>query len=453
MRYLDTGDRDPSNSLGHWLNTVLADDITEIRIQTGFFSLDGIAPLIDTLERAREGRLTVKILIGSNDMSTLRDDVSLLADIVGIPREMAHLGIVSFSGGYFHPKTYHFTRADGSQIAFVGSANLSVSGLALHVEAGVALDTWDGDNPHQLEQIASAIDSWFTEARTGLTIITGQGTLDELVESGVLALTPPPRQNINTGGATGGRRDPRPRLSQMIPLPAVNLQRRERAQRTAAVQPLNIAVQRLTSVPRDGFPPYLLFEPNAIGPTENASAITGATLPGDAAGLVVQLNRDSARHFMGGTGTANISIPVPTVSTLRFGTRGRHNRPAGLFNLHLRYVGDDVFFDGGISKTSLMAYGFAEGETGHGDIRIVVPAAARRLGEVVEEAGHSSPTAGDLAILEWPTLQDPAFRITFVETDSQLCMQVNQIYRTAEAAGELVGRGACWLPPGISPQW
>lgn len=47
MRYLDTGGRNPQECLGDWLTKTLQDQgITEIRLQTGYFSLDGASLLV-----------------------------------------------------------------------------------------------------------------------------------------------------------------------------------------------------------------------------------------------------------------------------------------------------------------------------------------------------------------------------------------------------------------------
>jgi hypothetical protein len=220
LKYLDSGSRNPAHSLASWLDSILNDGVAELRFQTGFFSLDGIGLLVPTLEQCKQNNLITKVLIGSNEASTLKDDVLGLIEALGIPRDGAQLGIVSFSGAFFHPKTYHIKRPDGSQAAFVGSANLTASGLALHVEAGIALDTRDGDVPHHLSQIATAIDSWFSEQRAGMTLIAGLQVVDELVESGILALLRPPRPSVNDkNGATDKKS--RPRLKSLFQLPKV----------------------------------------------------------------------------------------------------------------------------------------------------------------------------------------------------------------------------------------
>lgn len=463
MRYLDTGGRDPAHTLASWLEEAVRDEVAEIRLQTGFFSLDGVGLLLPTLQECRANDRPTRLLIGSNDAGTLRDDVTALVDLVGIPRDQAKLGIVSFAGAYFHPKTYHVRRMDGSQAAFVGSANLTASGLALHVEAGIALDTNDGDDPLHLSAIATAIDMWFDEQREGMTLVSSIGVVDELVERGILALSPPPRAAAQEGGSQASGAGARPRLRPLIPLPRVRPGVTPSAAPAAlpttsapgtAVAPAIPAVAPAhPSVPRNGFPPYLLFEPNAAGPTTGANALNGTLLPGGAVGLIVQLNRDSARHFMGRDGTANISIPVATVSTLRFGIYGKHSRPRAEYPLKLRYLSNGVVLDGGTADTNVMGYGFTAGETGHGDIRMLVPTEARGLGQSVVRKGLTAPTAGDIVLLEWPTGLDPSFRISFLDRNSTIGQNAANLFNTAVAAGQVVGNGAAWLAPGISPNW
>lgn len=221
MKYLDTGARDPSQALAKWLEDVFREDVIELRLQTGFFSLDGVGLLLPTLERCVKEDRPVNLLIGSNEASTLRDEVGELVIAMGIPRANAQLGIVSFGGAYFHPKTYHVCRHDGSKAAFVGSANLTAAGLALHVEAGITLDTREGDASHHLSQIAAAIDAWFVEQREGMTLVTGIHTLDELVERGVLTLASPPRVAFADKGGALGPKISRPCLKQLVSLPRV----------------------------------------------------------------------------------------------------------------------------------------------------------------------------------------------------------------------------------------
>ena len=130
MRYLDTGNRNPDDALGHWLGIVLAEDVRELRWQTGYFALEGIGLLLATLERLRVSEGLLHVVVGSNDGATLADDVSALMAKSGIPRVNAQLGVVSYGRGLYHPKTYHVTRSDGTVAAYVGSANLTSPGVS-----------------------------------------------------------------------------------------------------------------------------------------------------------------------------------------------------------------------------------------------------------------------------------------------------------------------------------
>ncbi len=155
MRYIDSGARERAQALGSWLETAVAENSEEIRWQSGFFSSDSLALIQEPLRRLTREQLPVHALIGSNDRATLRADVEALVSTLGIPRQHALLGVVNFGVGYFHPKTFHVKRGDGSQASYVGSANLTGSGVSsLHVEAGVVLDTREGDPPEVLDAIA-----------------------------------------------------------------------------------------------------------------------------------------------------------------------------------------------------------------------------------------------------------------------------------------------------------
>jgi hypothetical protein len=182
-------------------------------------------------------------------------------------------------------------------------------------------------------------------------------------------------------------------------------------------------------------------------------ALSGSALAAGIGGLVVKLNHDSARHFMGKPGTSNISLPVATMFTLRFGVGGVHRGPTTEFGLRMRYLGDADEVAAATTTTSVKGYGFTATETGHGDIRMVVTAEARKLGETVAAEGRTVPAIDGFAFLEWPTDADPAFKLSFLDPDSALFDRARDMFDAASGAGQLVGAGACWLPTGISTPW
>lgn len=218
MRYHDTGSRSPAEALSTWLREVLTDEVTEFRVQTGYFSAKALGLVLPVIERAAKADLVTNVLVGSNDASTVKTHVEKLLDVMGIPRTNARLGVVSFKRGLFHPKVFHIRRNDDSQAAFVGSANLTREGLALNIEAAISLDTRDGDDEGEVTKIATAIDDWFVlPLREGITLVDSPDVIEQLVADGILAETPPPK----TGGEGTGTGTAGPRLTALMPLPTI----------------------------------------------------------------------------------------------------------------------------------------------------------------------------------------------------------------------------------------
>lgn len=453
LRYIDSGSRDPRDSLAVWLNTELTAVVSELRWQSGYFSADGLGPFIPTIDRLSTSDKPIHAVIGSNDSETLQAHVADLATLLRLPRSNARLGVVNFSSGLYHPKTYHLRREDGSQAAYVGSANLSVSGIgSQNIEAGLIIDSREGDSSSILDAIAAGVDVWFDPARSGLEIVEDVQGADRLQQQGILAAVPVPRPPKALGGGVGGTTLPRPSLKLLVPMP-----RRPRGGSGQGSPGATVSAPTpvLPAVPQYPFPPYVLFAPGQNSPTRGATALSGATLPGGYVGLVIRLNRDSTRHWRGAPGTANISIPVPSIPSLRFGMyEGRYARPRAEFSLTLRYLATGGAIVARPAETNIMIYGFAPGESGHGDVRLVLPTPPEAyLRSEIVARGLPLPQDGDIALLHWPTMQDPQMRLTFLEGGSPLFNEFRTRFVAAEAAGELVGRGACWLPAGFAPPW
>lgn len=220
MKYHDTGSRDPSEALSTWLQEALNDEVNEFRVQTGYFSAKALGLIEPTLERAAHLNLLTSFLIGSNDSATLKLHIEKLFNLLRTPRTNANLGIVSFGTGLFHPKAFHIRRNDGSQAAYVGSANLTREGLALNIEAAISLDTRDGDNATEVSKIAEAIDSWFTvPPRPGFTLIDRLDVIEQLTQKGILGNTLAPK-TIGNGIASDTLQAKLARLSN---LPTVSI--------------------------------------------------------------------------------------------------------------------------------------------------------------------------------------------------------------------------------------
>ena len=452
VRYLDSGSRDPSQALGTWLSEQLDASVGSLRIQSGFFSVDALPTIDSALQRLCENQGTIDLVVGSNDGGTVSRHLSALIEAMQMPRAGSRLAIVYYKGSYFHPKTYHLGRADGSQAAYVGSANFTMPGVsARHVEAGLVLDTRQGDSPDILNQIATASQDWFNGTRVGVEIIGGPADVERLLVEGLIRSNPAPR--VAAAAGAGGKLPQRPTLAPLFVPPPLKGPANDVAPDAISPETAPAAIY-LPSIQRTPpYPPYMQFSPDDEGVTRGIEALSGSGL-GTAVGLIMRLSRDNDRHWREAPGTANISIPVSTASTLRFGLFGPRSRPRAEFGLRLRHIDDQGTIGPVDGETNVMSFGFTPGDVGHQDLRMVLPrppiAEMRRR---LIATGRPLPKAGDLALLEWPITGDPTFRLTTLKPDSELGKKVAEIWGAATAAGETVSRGACWMPQAVSPEW
>lgn len=451
LRYIDSGSREPAHAVGQWLQTELEAGLAAIRIQSGFYSRNALRPFVPAFEALAQASGLARVVIGSNDGQTLTGHLQELVEALALPREGAELGVVYLSGAYFHPKTYHLVRSDGSETAYVGSANFTLPGIAgKHVEAGILLDTRLGDPVDTLAAISAATDAWFGPVRPGFERVLNDEDVDRLRVLGILSSVPPPRPPRPAG--QGGQPPQRPTHNYLLnlaaPHPAV-AEPEDMVDEVAEVAALSLPVVQRTPP----YPPYMYFAPDADLPTYGAEALTGITL-GEARGLIVRLSRDNDRHWREAPGTANLNVPISAATTLRFGVYGVRQRPRAEFELELRYVDDAHHFGVDAAPTGIMSFGFTPGDIGHSDLRLVIPrppVATLRAQLLSEDL--RLPQAGDLALLEWPTPAHPTFRMTVTHPASGLGQSMWQAWQHAAANGQLASRGACWLPTGLSPAW
>jgi hypothetical protein len=100
-----------------------------------------------------------------------------------------------------------------------------------------------------------------------------------------------------------------------------------------------------------------------------------------------------------------------------------------------------------------MAYGFMPGESGHGDVRMLVPATVKLLARAIKASGAPLPDAGHVAFLEWPMNEQAEFRLTFLDPRDDLFRQAQGLLNQALTTRLTVGEGACWLPSELAPPW
>ena len=366
----------------------------------------------------------------------------------------------------FHPKIYFF-ESDDRAILTVGSGNLTAGGLYSNDEgfAILELDKSEAVDQAVIDQYKENFEKWCDEDSELVRRISNTDDIQALVEAGYV----PYERNVFVEadeGATPDEDDAIERNNdeeETIPRLFGRMQHRKHAPRrsvspppAAPLPPSPPAAPPATpslSIPLSGFPPYILFDPATNNPTIGIGALSGSVLPSGAVGLIIQLNRDSARHFYNQTGTANISIPVAATISLRFGRYGEHARPRAEYSLLIRYLSTSGSIVIDPLETNVMGYGFTPGESGHGDVRMVVPAGIKILTKILEKQSMYIPEVGDLAMLEWPTHASPVFRFSLIDKGFPFYGEINNIYNYASDNSQLVGGGACWLLPGISPNW
>ncbi|MDQ7759847.1 phospholipase D-like domain-containing protein [Xanthomonas sontii] len=192
MRYIDSSSNRLEESVAFWMQSALSEGLKEFHCQAGYFTLEGAALLIPALRQCSQNGGNTRLLLGANLGATVASHVSYLVGMLDLPREHVSLGVVTFHGSLFHPKVYHVTRLDGSRTAYVGSANLTGPGISgKNVEAGLILDSREGDDGGVLQKISNDIERWFVDDLPGLSKISSVQDVDQLLASDILTLHTP----------------------------------------------------------------------------------------------------------------------------------------------------------------------------------------------------------------------------------------------------------------------
>lgn len=207
MRFVDTSSQQAQSTLANWFSSVASDGIAELYVQTGYFAAGSLDFLLHAVTAKCLQSCKLGMLVGSNDPKTLVADVKRLIQVVGTPRKDADLAVVCFANGLFHPKTYVARRNDSTYTAYVGSANLTPSGLARNIEAAVILDTKDGDSEKVILDIVDSIQCWLSKGATdGVHKLIDLSSADALALSGILAIAEPPKplKTVNSTSSSTG---------------------------------------------------------------------------------------------------------------------------------------------------------------------------------------------------------------------------------------------------------
>lgn len=221
LEYLDSSVRTITNTLGHWLSQELPTEQAHLRIATGYFSLNGLGSLKPSIDHLVQNDLPITIALGSNEKATIKSDVDGLYSLIGCPRPKAKLCVVSCNGGLFHPKLVHLTRTDGSCLAYIGSANVTPSGLnGSNIEAGILLDTRRGDPATIVANVAAGIDQWFSSSQAGVSVISNVADITQLASSGILGIARPSTSG-STSGTANGSAPPKLPLTPLVSFPVL----------------------------------------------------------------------------------------------------------------------------------------------------------------------------------------------------------------------------------------
>lgn len=189
--YIDSSDEQKSQYVRNWLETNLSGSVKTFRTQSGYFRYGAIEPFVDSLRAIAQANRVVRFVIGANDGNLYGDD---LADTLQIVQERpnASLTVIRLVGAKFHPKCYHIKREDDTETAIVGSANLTVAGVTLNIEACVIFDTRAGDSVNLLQRISAGIDLWVQrEQGDGVFQISSQTDIDLLKQNGIIDVVQP----------------------------------------------------------------------------------------------------------------------------------------------------------------------------------------------------------------------------------------------------------------------
>lgn len=222
MRYIDNGIGDPrENALFPWLRAVLTTDVVGIQWQSGYFEASVLGVFLPAFRRLADENLDANVLVGSNDGTTQSSAVNQLVDVLALPRPNARLGVVSYADGLYHPKTIHLRYRSGREVAYVGSANMTSRGIdGRNVEAGIILDTDEGDPVSLLSHVSKAVRDWFVSRPSGLFEVESHDDVSRLEAAGILAKNPASPRSSDEG-MTGLIPFPLPPRGQRHDLPAI----------------------------------------------------------------------------------------------------------------------------------------------------------------------------------------------------------------------------------------
>ena len=137
LRFQDSATGDPDVCPGDWFDEHLIKGARAFRGQFGFFRFSALIKYAPVLTSMATSGKPVRLVLGSNvtDPLTMEDVESVLS--ITTAGAESGLTVVALHDALFHPKVAHVVRSDGSAVAIVGSANLTVAALGTNVDGAV----------------------------------------------------------------------------------------------------------------------------------------------------------------------------------------------------------------------------------------------------------------------------------------------------------------------------
>ncbi|WP_158068438.1 phospholipase D family protein [Serinicoccus sp. CNJ-927] len=203
MQLWDSGDREPTSTLGHWLNTRLP-GATAFDLQTAYYSDGALFHVEEYLREILEGGGSFRLVIGGNQAAARVADIEILLDFME-PHAAAQAIVVYPEVGRLlvHSKAYHVSHPGGDS-AWVGSANFTAFGVANNVELGVS---FSGEaEADVVREVAEHTEALFDSGHplNGNIIPLSRATLPLLSARGVL-VRGQSKDSVGGSGKKGGQ--------------------------------------------------------------------------------------------------------------------------------------------------------------------------------------------------------------------------------------------------------
>ncbi len=413
MRYLDTGGRDPEQSLYRWLEQVLP-GASYFACQTGYFSGDGIYPLEKEFIDLLSVPGAMHMVVGANEAGVRSDDLTYVLDLYDKAPCTAQtsLTVVAADDVLMHPKTYYVEHADGQLSALVGSVNLTHPGLGRNMEAALALNSVD-DPAAPFGEIRDAILAWNSGSRANAYPVD-RPAVAKLIAEGILDV---PRKTTSSIG-------PKAKKTRVRYFPAVG------------------ALLKLPRRRRPVVPKTKVMRPTVPQPVPLGTLVT---MPAGAVGIVKRVRSFDVKAFRGESGTAYMALPKDVAQHLPMTPYGSNGDPRVNVTIEARLdaVPGQIATSGG-ADTNITHVGMGARKTSHPDLRLNYLAVIKTgVQYIADGASVPVPKAGDLAAVEF--LDGVRVRITFVADPTSIANLTPLLDQRANGWG--------WLPPGVIGPW